>query len=266
MADFMFVPARPLRPAADEQGLMAADHRLDAPGFDPRAGTDAIMDAMDWLAQLRGDGDADLPPARRYAAPLPDDGYPRPPRGDGYASAAGPAPAQAGWPARLAPLRDAGYRPAGGPAQPAGTSGGCPLTSPSVEITQPAVIGNELRIPSAPCEMGGCISRYRNPQALGEADVRSRAMAAGWRTDLLGRLACSTCQQRDPQFWSAHPAALWDPKQALAHAVLMATGRPQDDTAGRAARAAAEMIPAFQSAPRRTPAPGHHRERRLHTA
>ena len=45
------------------------------------------------------------------------------------------------------------------------------------------------------CEMGSCISWHADPAALGEADTRARAIAAGWRIDALGRLACPQCQQ-----------------------------------------------------------------------
>ena len=48
------------------------------------------------------------------------------------------------------------------------------------------------------CEMGSCITWYTDPAALGEADTRARAIAAGWRIDGLGRLACPACQQTDP--------------------------------------------------------------------
>jgi hypothetical protein len=91
-----------------------------------------------------------------------------------------------------------------------------------IEITERAAIGDELRIPLAWCEMGSCISHYADPAALGEADIRTRAIAAGWRVDALGRLACPQCQQGDSWFWTAHPVALWDRDTALAMTTLMA--------------------------------------------
>ena len=55
------------------------------------------------------------------------------------------------------------------------------------------------------CEMGPCISWHADPAALGEADTRARAIAAGWRIDALGRLACPRCQQNDPRYRAARP-------------------------------------------------------------
>jgi hypothetical protein len=91
-----------------------------------------------------------------------------------------------------------------------------------IEITERAAIGDELRIPLAWCEMGSCISHYAHGEALGEADIRTRAIAAGWRLDALGRLACPQCQQGDAWFWTAHPVALWDRDTAVAMTILMA--------------------------------------------
>ena len=67
------------------------------------------------------------------------------------------------------------------------------------------VIGDELRIPIMWCEFGTCIERYTHVDALGERDLRVRALAAGWRYDLLGRLACPSCVQHDETFWMTHP-------------------------------------------------------------
>ena len=69
----------------------------------------------------------------------------------------------------------------------------------------PAIIGNELRIPTLWCDFGSCVAHYTHPDALGERDLRYRALAAGWRYDLLGRLACPSCLQRDAAFWAVHP-------------------------------------------------------------
>jgi hypothetical protein len=81
-----------------------------------------------------------------------------------------------------------------------------------------AVIGDELRIPIMWCDMGSCIAWYTDPAALGEADTRARAIAAGWRIDALGRLACPTCQQTDPCFWTARPVMPWDRYVAMVRA------------------------------------------------
>src|SRR5947207_3202765 len=92
----------------------------------------------------------------------------------------------------------------------------------SVKITERSAIGDELRIPIAWCEMGSCISHHEDPDALGEADIRARAVAEGWRVDALGRLACPKCQQSDVWFWTAHPVAPWDRETAVARTTLMA--------------------------------------------
>jgi hypothetical protein len=67
-----------------------------------------------------------------------------------------------------------------------------------------AVIGDHLREPAAWCELSPCIARYADAEALGQADVVARAIAAGWCKDLFGRLICPACQQRLP-VWSAAP-------------------------------------------------------------
>jgi hypothetical protein len=65
-------------------------------------------------------------------------------------------------------------------------------------VAAQAVIGNRLRLPEARCEGGACGARFEDPAALGEADLRARAMAAGWQEDLSGLLTCPACQQRAP--------------------------------------------------------------------
>lgn len=66
-----------------------------------------------------------------------------------------------------------------------------------------AIIGDEIRMPVLWCEFGRCIGRYTSHEALGERDLRARAVAKGWRYDALGRLACPVCAQHDPSFRSA---------------------------------------------------------------
>jgi hypothetical protein len=97
-----------------------------------------------------------------------------------------------------------------------------------------AVIGDQLRMPIMWCEIGWCISWHADPVALGEADTRARAIAAGWRFDALGRLACPRCQQFDPGYWTARPVVPRD-----RHAAITRTARipatTGDGTAGRPA-------------------------------
>lgn len=73
-----------------------------------------------------------------------------------------------------------------------------------------AIIGDEIRTPILWCEFGGCIARYTSEDALGEHDLRTRALAAGWRYDALGRLACPSCAQHDPSFRVSRPPAPGD--------------------------------------------------------
>src|SRR5215469_683012 len=77
-----------------------------------------------------------------------------------------------------------------------------------VRPTVRAVIGDELREPAVWCELIPCITRYSNSEALGQADVIARAVAAGWCEDVFGRLICPGCQQRAP-VWSAAPLVPW---------------------------------------------------------
>jgi hypothetical protein len=93
-----------------------------------------------------------------------------------------------------------------GRAEPGLAEGGALTRSPGpVAVTGRAVLGDRIRRPTAWCELPCCISRYDDPAALGEADIRARALAAGWRHDAAGRLVCPYCQQRNPHLWAAYP-------------------------------------------------------------
>lgn len=100
--------------------------------------------------------------------------------------------------------------------------GAGPGTVTSPVIAERAVIGDQIRIPSVWCQMGSCIAHYTDPAALGEHDVRARAMAVGWREDAFGRHACPSCQQRDPRFWATRPLVRWDRDVAVARIGLAA--------------------------------------------
>jgi len=69
-----------------------------------------------------------------------------------------------------------------------------PLAHP-VAVTEHCVIGDQIRMPAAWCDMMGCAARFADPAALGEADNRARALVAGWSTDPVGQLVCPACQQ-----------------------------------------------------------------------
>jgi hypothetical protein len=125
------------------------------------------------------------------------------------------------------------------PAEPA-----VPRRSPR-HATQRAVIGDELRRPVLWCQMGSCVTRFSDPDALGEADNRARAIGDGWREDAFARFACPACLQTSPEFRVKYPVVAWDKERALAMATLMAAaihhyrhGEPADDT-GAVRRAAA---------------------------
>jgi hypothetical protein len=188
---------------------------------------DAVALAMDWLAQLRDEDSAEPPaggdePAADSAPPAGEwaDVPPAAPLAPDWRDAAPAAPpAPDSWRAAAPPAGNSG--PAAG-VPPEATSPGRTGVTADIEITERAAIGDELRIPLAWCEMGSCISRYADPAALGEADIRARAVAAGWRVDALGRLACPQCQQGDSWFWTAHPVALWDRDTAVAMTTLLA--------------------------------------------
>ena len=85
---------------------------------------------------------------------------------------------------------------------------------PPVPVTEPAVIGDELRLPVIWCEMGGCIGFFHDPDAAGFRHARGLALVAGWRTDALGRLACTDCQQTRPDYDTPAAVAWHHPEVA----------------------------------------------------
>lgn len=119
----------------------------------------------------------------------------------------------------LAELREDGRTEPALPVEPAVP------TEPQAGPTVRAVIGDQLRLPVMWCEMGSCISWHTDPAALGEADVRARAIGAGWRIDAFGRLACPRCQQTDPSFRTCHQVVPWDRYTAMARAARIVAGR-----------------------------------------
>ena len=124
------------------------------------------------------------------------------------------------------------------------------------------MIGDELRLPIAWCEMGSCISHYADPETLGEANARARAIAAGWRVDALNRLACPKCQQTNACFWTSHPIVLWDRRRAVSTATLMAAAVRGQGTSGSVAAAENGPRPATIPAVTVSPSRDQHRERR----
>jgi len=209
----------------------------DAAPIEPPAGDFTEAAQALWPAADYGDaGPAATPvedswPAARHASYFRDADPTAPAAGDFRDTAASAPPAASfGDAAPAAPPATGSWRAAAPPvgnsgpaAVPPGTGApGRAGTKAGIEITERAAIGDELRIPLAWCEMRSCISPHADPAALGEADIRPRALTAGWRVDALGRLACLQCQQGDSWFWTAHPVALWDRDTAVAMTSLMA--------------------------------------------
>jgi hypothetical protein len=112
-----------------------------------------------------------------------------------------------------------------------------PLIHPVV-ITGHCVIGDQIRVPAAWCAMAGCAAAFADPAALGEADNRARAVAAGWARDALGRLVCPACQrdQPVPAWWvlSPEPGTAGDlaPSGSTARSAS-GTNQPVQAAAGR---------------------------------
>jgi hypothetical protein len=114
---------------------------------------------------------------------------------------------------------------------------GTPVTTlvTRARVTARAVIGDQLRLPIMWCEMRSCISWFAHPAALGEADIRARAIDAGWRVDAVGLLVCPQCVQTAPGFQSHLPVVLWDREEAMAMSAQMA-GEPSAEAVASAAQ------------------------------
>jgi hypothetical protein len=101
------------------------------------------------------------------------------------------------WPARLRVVRPREMRPREASDTVLPPARRDPLVQP-VAITEHCVIGDQIRVPAAWCDMAGCRSSFADTRALGEADNRARALRAGWSKDAVGQLICPSCQQRSP--------------------------------------------------------------------
>ena len=195
----------------------------------------SMLQMSDWLAELRHDGGAEGPA-----------GHQEEPEGS---RRSGPEPAAA-LNRRLSRVEifaaEARAR-AEARAQASANAEGTARTESRgrAQIAARAVIGNELRMPIMWCELGSCVSWHSDPAALGEADIRARAIAAGWRVDALGRLACPRCQQIDGRFWATHPVRL-RARDTVATALPAAS--ECGDTAGAGGGTEARTIPAAEPA------------------
>jgi hypothetical protein len=230
---------------------------------------DAIAQAMDWLGQLREDDRAEptlgrdgepaaAPATPMTAPPAPDTPPPAPVTAPPHPVTAPPAPAFAFFSAPPVPRVSGEDDPREGEDDPREGEDdpreGEDDPHESTAIAERAPIGDELRIPIAWCDMDACISYYEHPAALGEADVRARAIAAGWRVDAVGRLACPQCQQSVPWFWTTQPVVPWDRGRAVTAAARLAAAVRAETTGSAGGYAEPGMIPAVESPPARWPA------------
>jgi hypothetical protein len=255
-----------------------------------------MPEMTDWLAELRDggdteptDGDAEQPGDSHAAPtavddPIPEDLVPvqvsDPILADQTGGPAKPWPTGWAWtrpgtstPAEISTSGETGpprwlEAPVGKhAARQASATAETTKPAESAEVTEPAVpvetvgrslIGDELRRPITWCEMDSCISWHADPAALGEADIRARAISAGWRVDAFGRLACPQCQQTDPGFRVAHPVVLWNRRAAITGASRMAVTRSNSAAWGHGRDS---RRPASGHAATGAPTPGRHRGR-----
>jgi hypothetical protein len=209
---------------------------------------DAIAQAMDWLGQLREDARAE-PGLGGHGEPAT-----APP------VAARPAPGTSSPAPGTSPLASAPLPPAPVSAPPAPRASDEGDLRDGAAIPERAPIGDELRIPIAWCDMDACITYYEHPAALGEADIRARAIAAGWRVDAVGRLACPQCQQRVPWFWTTQPVVPWDRGRAVTAAARLAAAVRADAIGSAGGEPGPGAIPAAGPPPAPWPAEGRDQE------
>lgn len=193
-------------------------------------------DAQRWLDQLRDDSD----PEAEGAGPAAANGEPA---GSKLASGHGAVPGGP-WPPGASAGQELADGQDGSPWPSAATvirQAARTLVQP-VPVTERPVIGDQLRQPSVWCHGNACISRHADPDALGEADARARAIAAGWREDAVGRLICPDCQQGQDYFWTTQRMVQWNRGVAFTMTSLIAAAISED--AVGAAGAETGVLPA----------------------
>jgi hypothetical protein len=255
-------------------------------------GTSEWAAMNDWLAELRDDGQAE-PDSEADTGPAGGD-YAGTAGGE-YAGTAGSGDSRTASESYAA--RDnsgdtetghgghTGMASGGDVQPPAGTSGvtppvaaplngyafrtraaaRAPVSAPAEAPFVRAVIGDELRTPTAWCEMSSCISWHADRSALGEADVRARAIGAGWRIDALGRLVCPQCQQTSTSFRATRPVVPWDRATAITMAARATVqGNRTTGSAGRPTGSAARTGSSARSTGSAARASGHGTRRAAH--
>jgi hypothetical protein len=145
------------------------------------------------------------------------------------------------------------------PGHPPGDAGAAPrrhdpLVDP-LAITERCVIGDQLRMPATCCDIVGCGAEFSDLAALGEADNRARALAAGWRMDAFDRLVCPTCEQRPDAAWPRAPGPEPDTGADLTSAVVAPRPRYGESPPTRARIAGSHGT----AGPGNVIRPGHHR-------
>ena len=178
-----------------------------------------------------------LEPGDDGQALSPADGRPES-RDDGRFWPWGDGQARPGTDVSVRPRDDGQVQPGHGYPRPEARAA-TPVTRPVVRAKNNAraVIGDQLRLPIMWCEMGSCISWFAHPAALGEADIRARAIGAGWRVDAVGLLTCPQCQQTAARFQSPRPVVPWDRDKAIA----MSAQRADEPRAEAVASVAREL-------------------------
>jgi hypothetical protein len=172
----------------------------------------SMLQMNDWLAELRDEDRAEATQEQDRAEATQEQDRAEATQEQDRAEATREEAAGSGAPVAAAPNGSAAPAETGVPTRVGAAADVRPATSAPVR----AVIGDEIRMPIMWCEMGSCISWYTHLAALGEADTRARAIAAGWRIDALGRLTCPQCQQTDPRFWASCAVVPWDRYTAIA--------------------------------------------------
>ena len=151
------------------------------------------------------------------------------PRGDGHAGSGENGRATPQDNGQAQPTRRGHLRPE--------ALAGAPVTTlvTRARATARAVIGDQLRLPIMWCDLRSCVSWFAHPAALGEADIRARAIDAGWRVDAVGLMVCPQCVQTALDFQSPLPVVLWDREEAMAMSAQMA-GEPSVETVASVAQ------------------------------